>query len=103
MVRPSTPGRVVVVVRGQDAHRVNGRARLLGFGGERRARRPPAKVPMNARRSSYSITWSARSRSDGGIVRPRGLAVWRLMTRSSFVGRWTGRSPGVAPFRILST
>ena len=29
-----------------------------------------------------SITWSARSRSDRGIVRPRALAVLRLMTSS---------------------
>src|SRR5262245_22800296 len=27
----------------------------------------------------YSITWSARASSDGGIVRPRALAVFRLM------------------------
>jgi hypothetical protein len=32
----------------------------------------------------YSITWSARWRSDGGIVRPRALAVWRLMTTLNF-------------------
>ena len=34
----------------------------------------------------YSITWSARSRSDGGIVRPRALAVFMLMTSSNVVG-----------------
>ena len=32
-------------------------------------------------RSCYSITRSARCRSDGGIVSPRVLAVLRLMTR----------------------
>ena len=31
--------------------------------------------------SVYSITWSARCRSDGGIVRPRALAVFKLMVR----------------------
>src|SRR5262245_56589859 len=45
-----------------------------------------------------------RSSIDWGIVRPSALAVLRLlMTRSNFVGRSTGRSPGLVPFRILST
>jgi len=34
---------------------------------------------------------------------PSALAVLRLMTRSNFVGCSMGRSPGLAPFRILST
>ena len=33
-------------------------------------------------RLSHSITWSARCRSDGGIVRPSALAVLRLITSS---------------------
>src|SRR5262249_6282796 len=53
--------------------------------------------------ASYSITWSARCSRDCGIVRPRALAVLRLMTSSNFVGCSTGRSAGLAPFRILST
>ena len=40
--------------------------------------------------------------SDGGVVRPRVLAVSRLITSSHFVGCSTGRSAGVAPFKILS-
>ncbi len=51
----------------------------------------------------YSITWSARCKSDGGMVRPRALAVLRLMTSSNLVGCSTGRSAGLAPLRILST
>src|SRR5205807_5985174 len=51
----------------------------------------------------YSITWSARSSSDCGIVKPNTLAVLRLMTSSNFVGCSTGRSAGFAPLRILST
>jgi hypothetical protein len=51
----------------------------------------------------YWITSSARPSSDGGIVRPRALAVLRLMTSSNFSGCWTGRSAGFAPLRILST
>src|SRR5262249_1477151 len=46
---------------------------------------------------------SARPSSDGGIVRPRALAVLRLMMNSNFVGCSTGRSAGFAPLRILST
>ncbi len=49
------------------------------------------------------ITVSARMRTDWGIVRPMALAVLRLMTSSNVVGCSTGRSAGLAPFRILST
>src|SRR4029450_5410917 len=41
--------------------------------------------------------------SDCGIVRPRLLAVLRLMTSSYFVGCSTGMSPGFVRRRILST
>src|SRR5262249_3294464 len=51
----------------------------------------------------YSITWSARASSEGGIVRPRALAVLRLITSSRIVGCSIGRSAGSAPLRILST
>ena len=46
---------------------------------------------------------SARVSNVGGRVRPRTLAVVRLITSSNVVGCWTGRSPGFAPRRILST
>jgi hypothetical protein len=39
---------------------------------------------------------------DCGILRPRAFAVLRLMTSSNFVGWSIGRSPGLAPLRILS-
>src|SRR5262249_10543636 len=48
------------------------------------------------------MTWSARARSDGGIVRPSALAVLRLMTSSNLVGCSMGKSPGLALLRILS-
>ena len=51
----------------------------------------------------HSITSSARIKIDCGMVRPRAFAVFRLITNSNLVGRSTGRSPGLAPFRILST
>jgi hypothetical protein len=51
----------------------------------------------------YSITSSARPRSAIGTVRPSALAVFRLMTNSTLVACWTGRSAGFSPFRIRPT
>jgi hypothetical protein len=51
----------------------------------------------------HSMTSSARARTAGGTVRPSDFAVFRLMTSRNLVGCWTGRSAGLAPFRILST
>src|SRR5215472_6662595 len=48
----------------------------------------------------YSITSSARRSRLCGTVRPRVLAVWRLMTISTFVANCAGRLPGFSPFRI---
>jgi hypothetical protein len=47
------------------------------------------------------MTLSARASTFGGIVRPICLAVIRLFTSSNLVGCSTGRSPGLAPFKIL--
>jgi hypothetical protein len=49
------------------------------------------------------MTWSVRIRIDGGMVRPRAFAVLRLTTSSKRVGCSTGRSAGLALFRIRST
>jgi hypothetical protein len=51
----------------------------------------------------HLITLSARNSTDCGIVRPICFAVLRLIISSNFVGPCTGRSAGLAPFRILST
>src|SRR5215831_16306396 len=67
------------------------------------ASRPPVSTLNERPTLHYSITWSARARSEGGIVSPRALAVLRLMTRSNLVGCSTGRSAGFVPLRILST
>src|SRR5262245_58430368 len=48
----------------------------------------------------HSITSSARASSVGGISRLSALAVTRLMTNSNLVGCITGRSDGLAPFRM---
>ena len=51
----------------------------------------------------YSITLSARTSTDGGMVIPSAFAAFRFITNSNLVGNSTGRSAGLAPFRILST
>jgi hypothetical protein len=51
--------------------------------------------------SCYSMTSSARTRIVGGTVMPRALAVLKLTASLKVVGCCTGRSAGLAPFRIL--
>jgi hypothetical protein len=53
--------------------------------------------------AAHRITSSAWMRMVGGMVRPRAWAVFTLMTSSNFMGCSTGRSAGLAPFKILST
>ena len=53
--------------------------------------------------NDHLINLVARASTSGGIVRPICFAVLRLITNSNFVGCSTGRSAGLAPFRILST
>src|SRR5438046_10001665 len=48
---------------------------------------------------THSITSSARPSSVIGTVRPSILAVLRLITNSTFVDCWTGRSAGFSPLR----
>jgi hypothetical protein len=52
--------------------------------------------------SPNSITSSARTRNDSGIVSPIAFAVLLLTISSNLVACSTGRSAGLAPFRILS-
>src|SRR5215831_19213781 len=51
----------------------------------------------------HSMTSSARASSIGGMVMPSAFAVLRLMTSANLVGNSTGKSPGLLPFKILST
>src|SRR5262245_32199603 len=53
--------------------------------------------------SHHSITSSAVASSFSGTVRPRLVAVFRLMANSNLTGASTGRSAGLAPFRMRST
>jgi hypothetical protein len=55
------------------------------------------------RPSSHSMISSARTSTDGAMVRPSTFAVLMLMTRSILVACSMGNSPGFAPLRILST
>src|SRR5215470_13467696 len=74
----------------------------LRLGGQRRGERPSQRGQQEAATIHHSITRSARANRGGGTVRPRALAVLRLMTSSNLVGCSTGSSAGLAPFRILS-
>src|SRR5215467_7506755 len=53
--------------------------------------------------AAHSITSSACCRNGSGIVRPSAFAVLRLTTSSNLLASCTGRSPGLAPFRMRST
>src|SRR5262249_61245102 len=51
----------------------------------------------------YSITSSARASNETGIEIPVARAVFKFITSSNFAGCCTGRSDGLAPFRMRST
>jgi hypothetical protein len=61
-----------------------------GPAGERGA---PAAGGVEPGGRGHSMIFSARARTDGGMVRPRAFAVFRLMASLIFVGRSTGRAP----------
>ena len=72
-------------------------------GDGRRDRDGPIATQRIAANDRYSITSSARTRIESGIVNPIAFAVLRLRTISNFVACSTGRSAGFAPLKILST
>ena len=51
----------------------------------------------------HSTTSSPRRRMEGGMVRPRALAVFKLTPSSNLMGCCTGSSAGFAPLMIRST
>src|SRR5262245_55444732 len=69
----------------------------------RRGNRRHAAEQRDELAALHSITSSARSRNDSGILRPSALAVVRLTMRSYLVGCSTGRSSGLVPRRSLLT
>src|SRR5262249_7548044 len=56
-------------------------------------------APLHLR--GHSMTSSASASNWSGTSRPSAFAVLRLITSSNLVGCHTGRSAGLAPFRIL--
>jgi len=69
----------------------------------RECRNGPSSDSCTATKDSYSITWSARSKMETGMLMPSAVAVSRLTTDLNLVGYSIGMSPGFVPFRILST
>src|SRR4030095_4912348 len=67
-----------------------------GRGEEHRPRASEERASVHHWMSS-----SARCSSDGGIVRPRALAVLRLMIRSNFVGCSPGKAAALPALWIL--
>ena len=63
---------------------------------------PEVLVMQRSKLQSYSITSSARASSVCGTLRPSAFAVLRLTISSTLVDRWTGRSAGLSPLRILA-
>jgi hypothetical protein len=61
---------------------------------------PTADVSRCSKFGAYSITSSAMASTPGGMARPRAFAVLRLMTSSNLLDWKTGKSAGLAPFRI---
>src|SRR4029077_12914214 len=65
-------------------------------GGERRGDETSSHDAAEGSPVHPSSTSTTRCRSGGGIVRPRALAVLRLIASSNLVGCSIGRSPGLA-------
>jgi hypothetical protein len=63
---------------------------------------PKADILRCDKKTRYSITLSAATIRSCGIVRPSALAVFRLTTRSNFVGRSTGKSADFGPVTAAS-
>ena len=51
----------------------------------------------------HLMTLFARERNSGESVSPICFAAFKLITNSNFVACCTGKSAGLAPFKILST
>src|SRR5215471_18885496 len=75
----------------------------LGLSGLPHGQRRTTTNSIPASSSVYLITLSARASTVGGIVKLICLAAFKLMMNSNFLGCSTGRSAGLAPFKILST
>src|SRR5262249_42580260 len=91
------------IVLGENAQHADA-PRPLALLRARRERPPPCAADNRDEVAAFhSITSSARSNIDVGIVTPIALAVPRFTTSSNMVGCSIGKSAGLAPRRILST
>ena len=88
----------------QTGHHDLGQVRFTPQSGHARAHLDTSvKCHRRSLASVYSITSSARASKDGGTLRSRDLAVFRLITRSYLAGACTGRFVGCSPLRMRST
>src|SRR5262245_9755239 len=90
-----TRGETIALRRTHECH--DRHRRLLRPRSERPNRR--AAEQRDERAPPHSITSSAPASSVGGTSKPSVFAVLRLIIRSNFVGRCTGKSAGLAPLR----
>src|SRR5690349_7111936 len=90
------------VVERPAAHKTDHRhSRLLRARAERPRRR--SAQPRDESSPFHSITSSARLSRAGEMAVPTDFAVLRFIASSNLTGCSTGRSPGLAPFKILAT
>ena len=80
-------------------------ALALGYTGDSILNSLSDTLAMAAGFHSVCVDFDSKARSSSacGIVNPSAWAVFKLMTNSNRVGCSMGRSPGLAPLRILST
>jgi hypothetical protein len=98
--RMTGPSRLVVLGC-QYADAANS-PRLLREAGDR-PQYPRATDQRNEIAPPHSITSSATAINVVGMVMPSAFAVFKSITSSNLVGRWTGRSPGFSRLRMRST
>jgi hypothetical protein len=84
----------LTIVAARSGVRFGSKADMCG------ATRDVRYVPIADIAPLHSITSSARASSDGGTMRPNILAVWALTTSSNLLACTTGKSAGMAPFRV---
>src|SRR5262249_35215524 len=93
---------------GEERDANHGQEQRNIFAEERPADLSPAAQLRDLRRGNpgairHSITSAARARNGSAMVSPMALAALRLMISSNLVGCSIGRSPALAPLKILST
>src|SRR5262245_14931297 len=105
LLQPSPKSRqpklALQIIAGADQNTNSPRALLRAR--RQRPRRRAADQRDDLATAAHSITSSARTRNDSGIVSPIAFAVLLFTISSNLVACSTGRSAGLAPFRILST